>query len=165
MKPLSASDLLAGSELNYEISVPAQLLSSDVVDENDTTEGSVESMGVKLRPLTVRDLQLISRAAKDSDQLTSALMIQVAMVEPELSIGQVNQLSAGLINYLLDEVNRISGITTVDEELSTAAEDPLARSAFILAREFGWTPEQVSEMTLGQIMLNLQMLKEKQAAG
>jgi hypothetical protein len=111
----------------------------------------------------VKDLQLINRAAKDQDQLTATLMVQTALVEPALSVAQVGNLSAGLMNYLLDEVNRISGISTAETELNSAAQDPLARSAFILAREFGWTPEQVSEMTLGQILLNLQLLKEQQA--
>ena len=45
-----------------------------------------------------------------------------------------------------------------------AAEDPLVRAAFILAREFGWTPEQVGQLTLGQIMLHLQLLKEQRVA-
>jgi hypothetical protein len=40
----------------------------------------------------------------------------------------------------------------------------LVRAAFILAREFGWTPEQVGELTLGQIMLHLQLLKEQRVA-
>jgi hypothetical protein len=156
MKRLSASDLLAGSELVYDIELPAHLLAAGDL-------GAHESVGVQLKPLTVKDLQLINRAAKDQDQLTATLMVQTALVEPALSIAQVGNLSAGLMNFLLDEVNRISGISTAETELNSAAQDPLARSAFILAREFGWTPEQVSEMTLGQILLNLQLLKEQQA--
>ena len=34
---------------------------------------------------------------------------------------------------------------------------PLARACFILAKEFGWTPEEVSGMTIGQILLYLEM--------
>jgi len=35
--------------------------------------------------------------------------------------------------------------------------------AHLLAREFGWTPEQ-SPAHLGQILLHLQLMKEQQAA-
>ena len=34
---------------------------------------------------------------------------------------------------------------------------PLAKACFVLAKEFGWTPEQVSGMTIGQILLYLEM--------
>ena len=30
---------------------------------------------------------------------------------------------------------------------------PLAKACFVLAKEFGWTPEEVSGMTIGQIRL------------
>ena len=40
------------------------------------------------------------------------------------------------------------------EELVQA---PLARACFILAKEFGWTPEEVSGMTIGQILLYIEM--------
>ncbi|WP_020408681.1 hypothetical protein [Hahella ganghwensis] len=156
MKTLSASDLLAGGELIHEIEIPDRLLASD----GEQSPGSI-----RLRPLTVKDLQLISRAAKENDGLTSALMIQTSLVEPRMELTDVYRLPIGLMNFLLDEVNRISGIGASEAELHSAAEDPLVKAAFILAREFGWTPEQVSDLTLGQLMLNLQLLKEKAATG
>ena len=67
------------------------------------------------------------------------------------------------MSFLLGEVNRISGIGASDVELESAAEEPLIKAAFILAKEFGWTPEQVSDLTLGQLMINLQLLKDKHA--
>jgi hypothetical protein len=112
----------------------------------------------------VRDLQLITRAAKDNDALTSALMVQTALLEPRVSLPQVNAMHVGLLQFLLDQVNRISGIAVDAGDMRAATEDPLVRAAFILAREFGWTPEQVGELTLGQIMLHLQMLKEQRVA-
>ena len=33
----------------------------------------------------------------------------------------------------------------------------MARACFVLAKEFGWTPEEVSGLTLGQILLYLEM--------
>lgn len=148
---LSAEELLAGSELTFEIEVPAGML-PPLEPTADTTRC------VRLRPLTVRDLQLISRAAKESDSLTATLMVQRALVEPEMSIAEVNRLHVGLLHHLLDEVNRISGISLPESTVEEALEAPLTRAAFVLAKEFGWTPQQVGELTLGQMLLHLQML-------
>lgn len=154
---LSAEDLLAGSSLTFAVEVPASVLRPG--------DGAGGGGGeVQLRPLTVRDLQLVSRAARESDSLLATLMVQRALVEPAMSVAQVSALPVGLVQFLLHHVNRISGITATSEELSAAAEAPLARAAFALAREFGWTPQQVNELTLGQMMLHLQMLKEKPAS-
>ncbi len=151
---LTADELLAGGALTFDVTVPAAVLSA----------AGMASGEVRLRPLTVRDLQLITRAAKDNDALTSALMVQTALVEPRMTLVQVNAMHVGLLQYLLDQVNRISGIAVDAGEMRAASEDPLVRAAFILAREFGWTPEQVGELTLGQILLHLQMLKEQRVA-
>ena len=104
---------------------------------------------------------MISRAAKESDSLIATLMVQRSLVEPEMSVLQVASLPVGLVQHLLSHVNRVSGITTTPEQMNGAIEDPLAKAAFVLAKSFGWTPQQVSELTLGQVLLHLQMLKEK----
>ena len=153
---LSADELLAGGELIVEIDVPSRILLPN--------NGKQQSMGrVKLRPLTVKDLQRISRAAKDSDNLTATLMVQAALVEPALSVQQVAALHVGLVDFLLEQVNRISGIASTPEDIGQAASDPLAKAAFILAREFGWTPQDINNLTLGQVVLHLEMLKQQQA--
>jgi len=159
---LSAEELLAGSSLTYDIKIPAHVLSPEG-ESSTSTDKVISEMSVKLRPLNVRDLQLISRASKDNDDLTSVLMVQSALIEPKLSVTDVNALHVGLLQYLLAEVNHISGIISSDAQMEDAVEDPLVKAAYVLASEFGWTPDQVSEMTLGQIMLSLQMLKEKRA--
>lgn len=154
---LSAEELLAGATLSYEVEVPPEVLqpaSGGQALKNGASQ-------VRLKPLTVQDLQLISRAAKENDTLVATLMVQRALAEPEMSIAQVSVMHVGLVQYLLEQVNRISGITATTDQLAAAAEAPLNKAAFILSREFGWTPEQVSELTLGQVLLNLQMLKEK----
>jgi hypothetical protein len=151
---LTAEELLAGGALTFDVTVPAAVLSA----------AGMASGQVRLKPLTVRDLQLITRAAKDNDALTSALMVQTALVEPRMTLAQVNTMQVGLLQFLLDQVNRISGIAVDAGDMRAATQDPLVRAAFILAREFGWTPEQVGELTLGQIMLHLQMLKEQRVA-
>ena len=157
---LSAEELLAGSSLTYEIEVPAQVLSpTESVANGDGNTSAGRK--VRLRPLNVRDLQLIARAAKENDTLVATLMVQRALVEPEMSIPQVSTMHAGLVQYLLEQVNHISGITASAASLSAASEAPLTKAAFVLAKAFGWTPQQVSELTLGQVLLHLRMLQEK----
>jgi hypothetical protein len=149
---LTADELLAGSALSFEVSVPAALIEP----------GRPGPAGqIRLRPLTVRDLQLISRAAKDQDSLIGALMVHTAVEEPKLSLAQVNALPIGLMEFLLAEVNRVSGLAVAPASLEAAAEQPIARAAHVLARHFGWTPQQIGELTLGQILLHLQMLRDE----
>ncbi len=153
---LSAQELLAGSQLSFEVAIPHEVLhpGTEPADEPPTTT-------VRLRPLTVQDLQLICRAAKESDTLVAALAVQRSLVEPKMSVPEVSTLHVGLLQFLLQQVNQISGISTTTQQISTAAADPLVKAAFILAREFGWTPQQINELTLSQVLLHLQLLKEK----
>jgi hypothetical protein len=151
---LSAEDLLAGSSLTFEVEVPASVL-------HPGNQGNGTAQTVRLRPLTVNDLQLIARAAKENDSLMATLMVQRSLVQPEMSIPQVAILPVGLVQFLLHQVNQISGITATSEQLSQAMEAPLVKAAFILAKEFGWTPQQVNELTLGQVLLHLQLLQER----
>ena len=98
--------------------------------------GGAAGARVVLRPLTVRDLQRI---------------------DPPLKFEEVSQLPAGLARYLVDEINTLSGIDTPRNALEELVQAPLAKACFVLAKEFGWTPEQVSAMTIGQILLYLEM--------
>jgi hypothetical protein len=151
---LSAEDLLAGSSLTFEVEIPAEVLAP--------ANGAAPPGGgrkVRLRPLTVHDLQLIARAAKESDDLTATFMVQRALVEPAMSVAQVARMHAGLAAYLLEQVNRVSGISATSQQILAATESPLAKAAFVLAKEFGWTPEQVGKLTLGQVLMHLQMLQ------
>jgi len=147
MSTLTAEELLAGGSLSHSITIPPELLST-----NGGTPGHVV-----VKPLTVRDLQLIVKASRDDSGLTAALMIQQALVEPELSASQVSALPAGLARFLMDEINRVSGLATSADELTEHVQAPLARACFVMAREFGWTAEEVSGLTIGQILLYLQM--------
>lgn len=152
---LTAEELLAGSQLQHRVEIPAELLSSDGA-------GRVEPQ-VVLRPLTVQALQRIHKAAGEDETLSAALMIQQALVEPTLRFEQVAQLPAGLARFLVEQVNTISGIDTPRDALEELVQAPLARACFILAKEFGWTPEEVSGMTIGQILLYLEMTHQEAA--
>jgi len=149
--PLTIEELLAGSALNHEVEIPRDLLSpnggaSAVVDPK-----------VVLRPLNVLDLQRIAKAARDDDSLSAALMIQEALVTPAMEVEQILKLPVGIARFLVDSINSISGISVPRDALQEHVQTPLAKACFILAREFGWTPEQVSGMTIGQILLYLEM--------
>lgn len=152
---LTAEELLAGSQLQHRVEIPAELLSADGA-------GRVEAQ-VVLRPLTVQALQRIHKAAGEDETLSAALMIQQALVEPTLRFEQVAQLPAGLARFLVEQVNTISGIDTPRDALEELVQAPLARACFILAKEFGWTPEEVSGMTIGQILLYLEMTHQEAA--
>lgn len=150
-KTLTAEDLLAGAAASHTVQVPAALLGGS--DASTPGDGSVV-----LRPLTVRDIQRVTQAAKDQRVLTSILLVHQALVEPRLSIEQVGSLSAGLVEFLLGRINAISGLQLDGDDLERAVRAPVTRACFILAREFGWTPAQCSELTLGQILVYLEML-------
>jgi hypothetical protein len=148
-RPLTAEELLAGATATYPVTVPAALLQQG--------EGAAPGE-VVLRPLAVRDVQRIHKAAKEQRVLTSVLMVQQGLVSPKLTVEQVGSLSAGLVQYLLQQVNRVSGLSLDEDDLEQAVKAPLARACFVLAREFGWTPSDCSELTVGQILLYLEML-------
>jgi len=149
MPTLTTEDLLAGSSLTHRVEVPDELVPG-------ATEGAAHQ--VVLRPLVLSDVMRLHRAAGDDGELASALMVQQALVEPELTIEQVHRLPAGLVEFLLAEVNRTSGLSLGGDDLTEAVHAPLARACFVLAREFGWTPDRCAELTVGQVLLYLEML-------
>jgi hypothetical protein len=146
---LSVEQLLAGGAATQVVAIPPELLPS-----GDGADGA----SVTVRPLTVRDLQLIAGAVRDDDGLSASLMIQQAVVEPALRTEQIAKMPAGLARFLVDRINAISGIDTPRNALEELVQAPLAKACFVLAKEFGWTPEQVSGMTIGQILLYLEMM-------
>jgi hypothetical protein len=147
---LSADDLLAGSALTHRVRVPAHLLAA--------APGPGDPAEVTLRPLVLADVVRLHRAAGDDGQLASALMVSAALVEPALTLEQVHRLPAGLVEFLLAEVNRVSGLSLGADEIEDAVHAPLARACFVLSREFGWTPDRCAELTLGQVLLYLELL-------
>ena len=155
-RPLSAEDLLAGTAATYTVEVPAALL--------DPQGGPDQPAAgeVVLRPLAVRDIQRITQAAKEQRILTSILMVQQALVKPKLSVEQVGELPVGLVQFLLTKVNALSGLGLDGDEVERAIKAPLTRACFILAREFGWTPAECSDLTVGQILVYLEMVARGQ---
>ncbi|MEO1091409.1 MAG: hypothetical protein AAFX81_12280, partial [Pseudomonadota bacterium] len=96
-------------------------------------------------------------AAKDDDGLSAALIIQRAMVDPALKLEDAQRLPAGLARHLVTRINEISGVDLPRDALQEMVQAPLAKACFVLSKEFGWTPEEVSGLTIGQILLYLEM--------
>lgn len=155
MAILSTDDLLAGAEVTHRVTVPGHLLAAPA---SAASSGSDAASEVVLRPLVLADVMTLQRAAGDDGELASALMVHKALVDPVLSLEQVHRLPAGLVEFLLGEVNRTSGLSLGGDDLDEAVHAPLARACFILAREFGWTPDKCAELTVGQVLLYLEML-------
>ncbi len=150
-RTLTADDLLAGAQARHRVELPAALLGA-------AASAADPGGHVVLRPLTAGQVQRVAQAARDERVLASVLMVREALVEPKLGIDQVQALSAGLLQFLLGEVNRLSGLNADDEDIDAAVKAPLARACFVLAREFGWTPDECAALTVGQILLYLEML-------
>jgi hypothetical protein len=146
---LSADELLLGGSTTQTVTVPGAIL-------HPSGEGADGT--VVLRPLRLVELQRVHKASQEQDALASVLMVQQALVEPRLTIDQVSRMHAGLVQFLLREVNRLSGLGLGSDELETLVQAPLARACFVLAREFGWTPDECAGLTMGQVMLYVAML-------
>jgi hypothetical protein len=153
-RTLTSEELLAGAAATYTIDVPASLL------------GAASGAGgqVTLRPLTVRDVQRVAQAAKEQRLLTSVLMVQQSLVTPKLTVEEAGSLAAGLLEFLLARVNEISGLRVEGDDLEKAVRAPLTRACFVLSREFGWTPAETASLTLGQVLLYLEMLARNEGA-
>ena len=161
---LSADELLSGGRSTHRFAVPATVLAPAGIPDAGDPDAVPEGATVVLRPLLLADLQRIHKAAREDQALTSVLMVQQALVEPSVTIDQVNRMHAGLVEFLLAEVNRISGLSLTGDELAEAVQAPMARACFELSRHFGWTPEECAGLTVGQILLYLEMAGRHTAA-
>jgi hypothetical protein len=160
---LTPEELLAGRESTHDVVVPDSILFPSL-DKGEAQHEAGSGRKVRLKPLTVRDIQLIARAARDDEVLTSVLMIQKALVEPVLKQSQIAEMHSGLVGFLVDCVNRISGLSTDEDEVQQIADAPIVRAFYVLAKEFHWTPDQVREMTVGQILGYLELLNQSRRA-
>jgi len=151
---ITAEEILAGGSIKHKVNIPENILYPEGTPDREINQSENT---VILKPLTLKDIQLIAKAAKDNDILISTLMLKQAMVEPVLTLEQISSLHGGVVKFLVDKINQISGLNTPKDDLVELVQAPMAKACFILAKEFGWTPEEVSEMTVGQILLYLEM--------
>lgn len=145
----TASDLLAGSAATHDVPIPHAVL------RPGEPAGDEPALVVALRPLTVGRLALISRAARDDNSLIPLLMIKESLVDPALPLERIRDLHIGLVHHLVSRINRISGLTADGDVIDEALDSPTGSMHLLLARHFGWTPEQVAQLTPGQVAVYL----------
>ena len=85
----------------YTIEIPEQVLSWD--------NGTPHVFTIK--PLTVQAFQLIAKAAKADQSLIPIFIVRETVIEPSLSVQQIKNMKVGLVNFLISEIKRVSGIT------------------------------------------------------
>lgn len=103
---LTPEDLLAGSNVTFEVIVPPEVL-KPVNNPNPTTK----EVAIELRPLSIGTFGLIMKAAKNDPGLIPSLMIKESLVKPAMSLDQVKQMHMGLVNFLIAQIRQISGLT------------------------------------------------------
>jgi hypothetical protein len=143
LRRLSATDLLAGTAAEHDVVVPARILTPAGADD-------AESGVVRLRPLTVGTLVLISRAARDEPALVPLLLLKESLIDPVMTLDQLRALHAGMVHYLVAAVNTISGLSPDGDVIDDALASPAGQVHLLLAQHFGWTPDQVAALTPGQ---------------
>jgi len=149
---LTAQDMLAGGNITHDVEVPASVLRPGTV-EDECAEAGMGS--VRLRPLSVGTLALISRAAREDASLMPLLMIKEAMIEPKVGLDQVRQMHVGLVHFLVGRINLLSGLTLDGQAIEEYAQSALGQTHLMLARHFGWTPDQVAQLTPAQVAVYL----------
>jgi hypothetical protein len=152
---ITPEELLAGRDLTYDVDVPARVLAPE-----EQLPAESKPKKIRLRPLTIKDVQLIARAAQDDEILTSVLMIHRAIVEPKLKQDEIADMPSGLVRFLVERINRLSGLCGDETELNEISGSPIVQAFFVLAKEFNWTPQQVKQMTVGQIIGYLELLNQ-----
>src|SRR4051812_6512136 len=146
---LSAEDLLGPSTLTHTVEVPEAIL------RPGAGPGAEGPGRVRLRPLTIGTLGSISRASREDARLVPLLLIKESLVEPALSVDRIRELHVGLVQFLVSRINEISGLTADGELAEAAASSPAGQMHLLLARHFGWTPEQVAQLTPAQVAIYL----------
>ena len=149
---LTAQDLLAGGDLVHEVAVPEAVLRPRA---DAGPDGGGAAGFVRLRPLSVGTLALISRAARDDARLVPLLMIKESVVEPAVSLEQARQMHVGLVQFLIEQINLVSGLGPDGGSYEGALQSSVGRTHLLLAKHFGWTPEQVAQLTPAQVMVYL----------
>src|SRR5262245_35640620 len=138
---LTAQELLAGSLLVHDISIPSAVL------RPGSEAAGIATGKVRLRPLKVATLALVAKAAREDPSLVPLLMVKESLIEPALPLDQIRQMHAGLLHFLVAAINRISGLDSGESAARSASASVIGEAHLQLARHFGWTPAQVAELT------------------
>ena len=154
-RPLRTDDLLAGAGSVHKVAIPG----GAAFRRRRQRQGAIAGE-VALRPLTLRDVQRVTQAAKEDRVLTSALMVQQALVEPEAErrAGRRPCRPGSPASCWTRSMPPVGSRISARRDSTTAVKAPLARACFALSKEFGWTPTECAELTIGQVLLYLEMI-------
>jgi len=83
------------------------------------------------------------------------LMIKESLLEPLMTLEQIRQMNAGLVDFLVAAINRVSGLEPGPDSARSTASSVIGEAHLRLAWHFGWTPAQVAELTPGQVAVYL----------
>lgn len=108
---ISAEDLLAGANASFDLAIPPQVLKPNLGGDNNGNASMGEGIFVEIKPISLGAFQLISKAAKDDPGLIPLLMIKEACVQPELSFQQIQAMHLGLVEFLIEHIRLISGLS------------------------------------------------------
>lgn len=84
----------------YELDIPCEIL--------PYVEGKPHRITIK--PLSLYTFQLIAKATKNDHSMIPVLIIKESLLEPSLSITEIQELKVGLANYIISKVKEYSGI-------------------------------------------------------
>ncbi|MFM2376525.1 MAG: hypothetical protein RLZZ165_1622 [Bacteroidota bacterium] len=100
---VTADDLLAGADAAYRVEVPPEIVKPG-------GEPLGKPVAVVLRPITIGTFHLILKASKDDPAMVPLLLIKESMVEPPMSMQQVQRMHIGLVEFLVLHIRDISGM-------------------------------------------------------
>lgn len=106
MQFVTPEELLGGSEVIFDVTIPPEVLRPGISSTNTKQE-----LVVQLRPLTIGTFGLIMKATKNDPALIPLLMIKESLVQPTLSLEQIKSMNLGLVNFLIAQIRQISGLT------------------------------------------------------
>ena len=76
-------------------------------------------------------------------------------MEPALTLDQIRQMHVGMANFLVGLINTLSGLEADGESVNGAVQEPITQAHILLAKHFGWTPQQVGQLTPAQVAVYL----------
>jgi len=106
---ITPEDLLAGGDALFEVLIPENIVFPPGI-ENETKFDEKKGLLVKMSPVTIGTFQLIMKAAKSDPGLIPLLMIEQALSEPKFNMDQVKRLNLGVVNFLIENIRKISGL-------------------------------------------------------
>jgi len=92
--------MLTSLDDEYSLKIPAGIL--------QPVNGQLQSVTIK--PLTIHEFQMIMKAAKNDHMLIPLLIVKEAVVAPRFDLQQIRGMKVGLVNFLIGEIKKLSGI-------------------------------------------------------